>query len=262
MHKASEKSPLNCQVYVNDTSGPWLLLLHGLFGDGDNLAVVKRHFESKYNILSIDLPHHGRSSHQFSFSLNEWADAIATELMTRGIFELSVVGHSLGGKVAMMLARNARINIHHLVIVDIAPVSYSHRHQSVFAALKKVKLTTLKSRQEADYYLALELSDASTRQFLLKSLVKSTQGHFSWRFNLNGLVEAYSQLSYWTEASSPYTGSTVFIKGALSDYIVQEYQEAIKRQFPLAKAHVIANTGHWLHAEKPQSFLRVLDNIL
>jgi len=255
-------SPLYLNTTTHDEHAPWLLLIHGLFGDGDNLAVVKRHFAERYNIVSVDLPHHGRSAQSFSFSLREWALAIAQALVHQGIGEFSIVGHSLGGKVAMLMAQHSMLPVRHLVVVDIAPVAYNHRHQTVFTALANLDLMSLTSRQHADQQLSLRLTDLSTRQFLLKSLAKSEEGHYCWRFNLNGLMASYNLLSDWQEVSEPYMGNTWFIKGARSDYLVPDYQASIRRQFPNAKAHVIADAGHWLHAEKPQAFLRVLDNIL
>lgn len=258
----TSSSPLYINISSHDEHAPWLLLIHGLFGDGDNLAVVKRHFSNRYNVVSVDLPHHGRSAHNFSFSLYEWAQTIAQTLHHHGIGEVSIVGHSLGGKVAMLMAQHAMCPVRHLVVVDIAPVAYNHRHQTVFTALDRVELTSLTSRQHADQQLSLYITDLSTRQFLLKSLAKSDEGHYYWRFNLDGLMASYNSLSEWQEASTPYMGNTWFIKGARSDYLVPDYQANIRRQFPNAKAHVIADTGHWPHAEKPQVFLRVLDNIL
>ena len=133
---------LNYKLSKRDASSPWLILIHGLFGNADNLAVAKRHFESAFNIISVDLPDHGESPWTESFSMSAAADAIYDIMQSLNIEKSAVLGHSLGGKVAMKLALNHNENITHLIVADIAPVSYDHSHQAVFDGLNSVSLDT------------------------------------------------------------------------------------------------------------------------
>ncbi|EAR56254.1 hypothetical esterase/lipase ybfF [Photobacterium sp. SKA34] len=178
------------------------------------------------------------------------------------IDQFSVIGHSMGGKVAMALAALAPNNLEYLVVLDMAPLSYqANRHQNVFNGLQEVNKHTITKRSEAEHFLAQYVEDAGVRQFLLKSLAKHGE-HYQWRFNVDGIIANYNTIMDWQPAVEPFKGKTLFIKGQESDYIEPKYRDEIMRQFPQAKAHIVANTGHWLHAEKPETVTRIITNFL
>lgn len=230
---------------------PVVVLLHGLFGSSDNLSVIRRHLEQNYRVINIDLPDHGKSPRSVEFSFNDYAEKVILTLHNLDISNASIVGHSLGGKIAMWIAYLQPQLVERLIILDIAPVPYEPRHQSVLKGLKAVPLETLKSRKDADSILSTVIEDAGTRAFLLKSLYEDS-GSWHWRFNLELLARDYNILSDWPLIGQMiYSKETLFIKGEESDYILNDHQTIIVKQFPKAKAKLV-QAGHWLHAQKPQ----------
>ncbi|MFC4699217.1 alpha/beta fold hydrolase [Glaciecola siphonariae] len=243
---------------ANDTVGsslPALVLIHGLFGNSDNLSVIRRAFEHERIVISIDLPNHGKSLRTELFSFDDCASHI-TQLLRELAAPLQIasyvlVGHSLGGKVSMLVAKHAAELISKLVIMDIAPIEYSARHHNVFNGLNNVDLSLISSRSEAKTQLAEYVQDPGTQAFLLKSLFQDANGQWQWRFNLPLIVRDYALLSAWPLTGLCYAGPTLFIKGAESDYILPKHQATIVEQFPNASAKIV-QAGHWLHAQKPQ----------
>ncbi len=238
-----------------------IILIHGLFGSGDNLDLISRALKDKYKVINVDLRNHGLSPHSDQFTYQQMAQDVLDMIDELSIDHFAVIGHSMGGKVAMSLTELASDRIDHLVVLDISPVAYSeHRHQNVFAGLREVSKHIILNRKEAEQYLALHVQDPGVRQFLLKSLTKTENG-YQWRFNVEGLIANYQTIMGWYDIT-PFTGKTLFMKGQDSEYITPDYREAIMRQFPNAKAHLVANTGHWLHAEKPETVNRVIEQFL
>lgn len=253
---------LHYKTHIHAADAPWLILIHGLFGSADNLAVIRRHFESTHNIISVDLPNHGLSPWVDSFNFNDSVTGLIAILDSHGIKKTAVLGHSLGGKVAMQLALAHGERVSHLLVADIAPVAYEHRHQSVFDGLNAVELSTITGRKDAELAMAAHIQEAGVRQFLLKSLYQNDQKQWLWRFNVRGLIESYPHIIDWPQTNQQFNGITYFIKGGQSDYITAQHREAIAQYFPNAKAHIIEGTGHWLHAEKPTAFNAIVSKIL
>lgn len=248
--------------YQVEGDGKTIILIHGLFGSAANLGLLARSLKNNYKVISVDLRNHGLSPHSDHFTYQEMAQDVLNVIKHLGIDQFSVIGHSMGGKVAMALAALAPNQLEHLVVLDMAPVSYqAHRHQNVFNGLQEVNKHTITKRSEAEQFLAQHVEDAGVRQFLLKSLAKQGE-HYQWRFNVDGIIANYSTIMGWQPAVEPFKGKTLFIKGQESDYIMPEYRDEIMRQFPQAKAHMVANTGHWLHAEKPETVTRIIRNFL
>ncbi|PSW07487.1 alpha/beta fold hydrolase [Photobacterium lipolyticum] len=243
--------------YRVEGQGDTIILIHGLFGSSDNLGLLARTLKDNYKVISIDLRNHGKSPHTQTFTYHEMANDILTVVEQLDIELFSVIGHSMGGKVAMALTALAAARMNHLIVLDIAPVHYLvHRHQNVFAGLREVANRTVSNRSEAETYLAQHIIEPGVRQFLLKSFAKS-ENVYRWRFNVEGLIANYDTIMGWDELP-PFQGKTLFIKGQGSEYILPEHREAITKQFPQAKAHMVANTGHWLHAEKPETVNRII----
>lgn len=241
---------------------PWLVLIHGLFGNLDNLAVIKRHFSQQYNVLSIDLPDHGKSDRAPVFSLPHTVAELNKVLLHVGAREYHLLGHSLGGKAAMLYALHYPEHIASLIVADIAPVSYPARHTDIIAGLKAVDLEQITQRKQADSELAKYVDNPGVRQFLLKSLYQNAQQQWQWRFNIKGLSEAYDNIRDWPDNTLQFNKPTLFIKGSESDYIQSDYKAAIGKHFPRARAHIIEGTGHWLHAEKPAAFNNIVEGFL
>jgi esterase len=237
------------------------VLLHGLFGSLDNLSMLRRELEGNFQILSVDLPDHGKSQFTQSFSYQNYAQLLLTLLDELDIRRPSLVGHSMGGKVAMTMALANPRSIASLVLLDIAPVAYQPRHTNVFEGLNSVELTTLLDRKEADHVLASKIEEQGVRQFLLKSLYQADKG-WHWRFNIELLYRDYSELSAAIVASQPYQNPTLFIKGERSDYLKAEYRDAVLELFPNSISKVVGGVGHWLHAEKPAICGRIITDFL
>ncbi|MDD1792948.1 alpha/beta fold hydrolase [Enterovibrio sp. ZSDZ42] len=248
--------------YKIQGEGRPLLLIHGLFGSLDNLGGLARVLAEHYTVYQVDLPNHGQSPRSQSVDYISQANAVKDFMTQQGLDRASVVGHSMGGKVAMMLAISHPEMIDQLVVMDIAPVAYQERrHDAVLAGLNASMRSPITSRKAAEAILSDHILEPGVRQFLLKSLAKQDNGEFEWRFNVDALERNYDDITGWP-ASGHYHGDTLFLKGADSDYISAAHREEIERQFPQAKAHVIANTGHWLHAEKPDAVARVITRFL
>lgn len=253
---------LNYKISSSLPNKPYVILIHGLFGDADNLAGIRRHLESEFNMISVDLPNHGDSPHCQNFSIDLCVNSILEILKQEGIESAIWLGHSLGGKVAMTAALRHPEYCSTLIVVDIAPVDYADNHSHIFAALQQIDLESITSRASADKQLSLSIPEPGIRAFLLKSLVRNDD-QWMWKFNLSGLNTDYRQVRGWTQVSNAdYDGPTLFIKGSQSDYINATYQATIRELFPKAKAHIIEGAGHWPHAEKPAIFNRVVDKFL
>jgi esterase len=243
-------SPIHHRIDTDDVNKPWLLVLHGLFGSLSNLSVLTKQLTQDFQVLSADLPDHGKSDFSTNANFVEYAQSINHLLTQLDISCVSIVGHSLGGKVAMQLALLRPEMVTHLVVLDIAPVQYQAQHNQVFNGLNNINLLTLTHRQEADIILSEYVDEASTRQFLLKSLYLKDK-KWCWRFNLHQLHSDYSELSKAVRSDNHFLGPTLFIKGELSDYLLVEHKPAILALFPNSQWKMIGGVGHWLHAEKP-----------
>ncbi|WP_375753152.1 alpha/beta fold hydrolase [Vibrio sp. HN007] len=247
--------------YKLQGEGPNVLLIHGLFGNLDNLGLIARDLINDYQVLSVDLRNHGLSFHSNSHTYQEMADDIHQLISHLGLSELHVVGHSMGGKVAMRFAADHSELCKSLIVMDMAPVAYKHRkHDNVFDGLQAVIEGTPTNRSEAMKLMAQHIEMDGVRQFLGKSLF-SNDGYLQWRFNVPSILDNYWNILGWETIDNCET-PTLFLKGANSDYLTQEHQSEVQRQFSNAKAHVIANTGHWLHAEKPSEVIRAIRRFL
>lgn len=236
--------------------GEPVVLIHGLFGSLENLGAVARVLAEDFTVYSLDLPNHGRSSHADSMSLQSMSDEIASWMDQVRLSNAHFFGHSLGGKAAMEVALNDSDRVNKLVVADIAPVKYPPHHNAVFEGLLAVRPEELTSRTEADKILEEHVPEIAVRSFLLKNLVKTPEG-FSWRMNLPVIHREYEDLITGNREGS-FSGPTLFLKGGNSDYIQEQHREAIVSRFPAVELKVVANTGHWLHAEKPDVVSKIV----
>ena len=237
-------------------NGPNVVLLHGLFGQGSNLASIARALCEEFTVYSLDLPDHGRSFWSERASIQGYAQAVASWMTEQQLPNAHVVGHSLGGKVAMQLALTEPDRVRKLVVADIAPLAYAPSHQSVLKGLANVALQNCSSRRDAADILRETVDDEAVVQFLLLSLKRDEGNVFRCQLNREGLSEAYARLSEALHADGPFAGDTLFLRGALSDYVKAEHERHIARLFPHYRLETIDNAGHWLHAEQAQCFNR------
>jgi esterase len=238
-------------------SGQPVILIHGLFGNLDNLGRLARHLSERFDVISIDLPNHGLSPHIPSVDYPTLSLSIYEFVESLHLTNVHVVGHSMGGKVAMQLAIDYPHLVKSLTVADIAPVLYTDRHANVFSALNAIDISTLTSRTQALEIVTSHNIDAGTAQFLLKNLAKNENGFF-WRCSIENLQQSYPQIIAGLSGENSFNGSTLFIKGENSDYINAQHRPAIMQYFPQANAKIIQGTGHWLHAEKPASFNKIV----
>lgn len=235
-------------------AGPPVVLLHGLFGAGGNLRALARSLQDQYEVFSLDLPNHGRSAWLEKPDLPTMANCLRQWMDAQGMTRAQVVGHSLGGKVAMQLALQHPERVSALVVADISPVAYEAHHDAVFIALKAVAEQNCASRSEAITVMASHLKESVVIDFLSTSLKRDAEGYYRWRFDLQGISDAYPALLAAPEGLKSYSGPTLFVKGGESDYIQDQHWPNIQVLFPSASIKIMSGCGHWLHIEKPQLF--------
>lgn len=216
----------------------------------ENLGALARPLAEFYTVHSLDLPNHGRSLHTLQTDLPSMATAVADWLDAQGIQSASIVGHSLGGKTAMELALKLPDRVNNLVVIDIAPVLYPPHHNSVFKGLARVNPGEINSRSDAESLMLEHVPEVAIRSFLLKNLLKHGEG-FRWRMNLPVIARDYPALIA-ANRNGVFQSPALFIKGGNSDYLMPEHKEEIMGRFPNAQLKIIPDTGHWLHAEKPE----------
>lgn len=233
-------------------SRPPLLIVHGLFGSARNWGVIAKRMAADRDVVTVDLRNHGESPHMPSHSYPDLAADLA-EVITAYGGKADIVGHSMGGKAAMVLALTQPTLVKRLIIADIAPVAYGHDQSHHIASMRGLDLTRLTTRSEADRRLTQTLDDPALRAFFLQSLDLKTQPP-RWRLNLNVLEAEMPKIVGWPGTTGEFRGPTLFLAGADSGYIKPEYRGTIRQLFPNARFAKIPGAGHWLHADKPREF--------
>ncbi len=244
-------------------AGPPVAILHGLFGSARNWRSIAQQLAPGHRVLAFDLRNHGASP---------WADGMAYSVMVedlrasfhnRGINRLDLLGHSMGGKVAMMMALLYPDEIARLAIIDIAPVPNPPTLLAYVRAMRKIDLHGVTRRSEVDAQLIGAVPDQAERAFLLQNLLIG-DGEARWRLNLDAIERGFSQISGFPEvpAGCSYEGPTLFVAGARSNYILPGHEPVIRQLFPRARITRIEGAGHWVHAEQPQAFLQIVGPFL
>ena len=240
-------------------SGEPIILLHGLFGSSRNWRSFARRLQANFRVITADLRNHGASPHAEDMDYDDMADDVSALLDKLKLNQATLIGHSMGGKVAMVLTLRSPRRIKRLLAIDIAPVSYKHSFDPIVRAMKALPVDCLSSRAQADRQLSAWIQDTVLRQFLLQNLVSTHEG-FKWRVHLNAISSNSNAIVGFPEFNlgTRYHGPVCFIGGADSDYITAEYHDPISRYFPNACLHLIPDAGHWLHVEQPDRFLDVV----
>lgn len=240
---------------------PPLVVIHGLFGNADNWHSIAQKWAENFTVYCLDLPNHGQSSTLDPVSFPAMAEAINKWLEENQLDSIFLLGHSLGGKVAMQMTSDYPGKIAKLIVADIAPVDYQPSHTEIFKGLQEINRQKPASRKAADELLAQYESNMGVRQFLLKNLKRTEQGHVI-DLGIEQLLAGYETILRKPDLKDGLTTPTLFIKGEHSDYILPKYQEASLQHFPNASVKVIPETGHWLHAEKPTTFASLVKRFL
>jgi esterase len=237
-------------------SGTPLVILHGVFGSGRNWATVAQHLAASRRVLALDARNHGASPWANTMSYPEMAEDLVAFIAERGLGRPALLGHSMGGKTAMLQALLRPDAIERLVVVDVAPVIYRPTLQAYARAMLDIPLDGVTRRAEVDRQLAAVIPDTAERAFLLQNLVLE-DGRARWRLNLPVIERSMPVLSSFPElpAGAAFTGPTLFIAGERSSYLRPEHHPAIERRFPNARIVTIAEAGHWVHAERREAFL-------
>ena len=238
---------LNKIIQGSPTNNHPLLIAHGLFGSARNWGVISKRLSDTRQVTTVDMRNHGESPHH---PTNSYPD-MAADLSETISEETDILGHSMGGKAVMTLALTHPERLRRIVIADIAPVSYRHTQQHLIDAMRRIDLTKIETRRDADTQLS-EYEDApGVRAFLLQSLdVKARR----WRLNLDVLEAEMSKIIGFPDLDGQFSGPALFLSGAESDYVLPEHRARIKSLFPKARFAKIPDAGHWLHADKPREF--------
>jgi esterase len=240
-----------------------LLVLHGLFGAALNWRHICQSLSPDREVYALDLRNHGRSPHAASMTFVHMARDVVEFMDERQLPACVIMGHSLGGKVAMQAALERPEQLSRLIVADIAPKRYPPRHDDIFEAVDTINRTVISSRQQADELVKLILPDQATRLFLLTNLRRDEDGKFGWRVNMDAIRGNYEIISGPpTVMGAHYDKPALFIRGDRSPYIKDADWPEIRRSFPQAELQTIENSGHWVHIEQPEAFLEIVKNFL
>lgn len=235
--------------------GKPFVIMHGFLGMSDNWKTLGTQYAADgYQVHMLDLRNHGRSLHSDEFNYEVMANDVYEYCQENNLEKIDLLGHSMGGKVAMFFAVKYPEKINKLIVADIGPKYYRPHHQDILAGLNAIDFTQKPERAEVEEILKVYIEDFGTRQFLMKSLYWKEPGQLAFRFNLEVFNKEIENIGEALKEESVFDKPTLFLKGENSNYIKDEDYEAIKRQFPKAQFEVIANAGHWLHAENPKDF--------
>jgi pimeloyl-ACP methyl ester carboxylesterase len=256
---------LNCRLFGHAAGGrPDLVLLHGLFGSSANWQSIARRFETERRVIVPDLRNHGRSPHGDVVDYPSMAGDVRALLAGLDAERPWIVGHSMGGKVAMRLALEHPEAVAGLMVVDIAPVAYPNRFGAILQAMADLPLDRIGRRSEADALLAAAVPGAAIRAYLLQNLDRDPEGRWRWRLNVAALRAGIEDIMDFPEPppGARYAGPTRFVYGGDSDYLQPEHAGVIRRWFPNATSTGIPNAGHWVYADRPSAFAGVLRSFL
>jgi len=235
--------------------GQAIIILHGFLGMGDNWKTLGKQFsEQGFQVHLVDQRNHGRSFHDNSFNYEVLAQDLKRYCDAHQLNQFVLLGHSMGGKTAMLFAAMYPERVSKLIVADISPRFYPVHHDAILEGLTTLNFETLQTRKEAEEVLSNFVSDFGTRQFLLKNLYWVDKGELGLRVNLTVLKENVEEVGEELPSYLKFEGDTLFLRGDRSEYIGVNDEDLIKMQFPNSIIHTVSNAGHWLHAENPKEF--------
>jgi pimeloyl-ACP methyl ester carboxylesterase len=241
---------LNTLLNDSDGNAPPVLIVHGLYGSARNWGVIAKRLSDRGPVLAVDMRNHGDSFWSDSHSYEDMANDLAQVIEAQGA-PMDVVGHSMGGKAAMVLALTRPDLVSRLLVADIAPVTYSHSQMQFIEAMRSVDLSSVEKRSDASAQLAKHIEDLTLQAFFTQSLDLKAK---RWKLNLDTLANEMPKILGFPDVSGAYEKPTLFLTGANSDYVTPEHRPKTRTLFPRARFAKIPNAGHWLHADKPRDF--------
>jgi pimeloyl-ACP methyl ester carboxylesterase len=249
-------------AYSEYGRGQPLIIIHGLFGSSSNWRSIARRLAGDFHVYTVDLRNHGRSPWRDDMSYHALAMDIANFITTHNLHGSHVMGHSLGGKTAMVLALQYPDVMQRLAILDIAPVTYAHTQLGYINAMQALNLSAVTRRTDADAALRESVPDTIVRQFLLQNLVQNGS-HFEWRINLDALANYMDEMiAFPTFAPNQFRGPTLLLYGMDSDYVLPEHHNIIHGYFPMTQIVGTEHTGHWLHVQQPNAVVHAIGQFL
>ncbi len=237
--------------------GTPLIILHGLFGSSDNWYSLAKVFAEHFTVYLVDQRNHGQSPHSDEMNYTLLAEDLKDFIAEHSIRQPVILGHSMGGKTAMNFAVKYPNQLSKLIVVDIVPKYYPVHHDAILEGLKAIPLATLASRNESDAILSKYVPEPDVRQFLLKNLSRLPAGGFEWKINVGAIDRNIEKMGEGMIYSGKYDGPSLFIKGKKSNYYSEGDEALIKTIFPKAEFAVL-DTGHWVQAEKPEEFSKLV----
>lgn len=238
-------------------SGSPIIILHGLFGMLDNWVSIAKQLSDTYRIYLIDQRNHGRSFHSSEFDYSLLADDLTCWMDHVGLDTAHIVGHSMGGKVAMQFAQNYPNRCQSLMVLDIAPRGYEDGHSLLFDAILSLDLSQVGKRSDADQLLSSKVPDWGVRQFLLKNLSRADHNQWEWRANFPILKDNYHHISGAIDYKQTLSLPTLLVRGARSGYVLDSDLDDLRHYFSEAKM-VDVDAGHWIHAEKKVEMIEII----
>ena len=229
-----------------------LLILHGLFGNSDNWLPSAKHLAGDYRVYLLDMRNHGKSPHDQVFNLVSMVEDIYEFITDLGIRKVSLIGHSMGGLVAMNFAFEYSHRVQRMAIIDIAPRAYPVMHDDILTHLQNIDLRMIKTRHDADLQLADHIPSRRVRQFLLKNLYRQDDSRFAWRLNLPVIAQQLSEIRKGILNPHRISVPVLFIRGGLSDYVREEDRSRISDLFSDYKIETIDRASHWVHSDAPE----------
>jgi pimeloyl-ACP methyl ester carboxylesterase len=246
-------------------TGSRIVFCHGLFGQGKNWTRIAKELSAAHRVTLVDMPDHGRSAWTDRFDYVAAADRVAGLLAADD--PVALVGHSMGGKIAMLLALRHPEVVARLAVVDVSPVPYPHAEEFAryIAAMQAIDLAALERRGDADAALVDAVPNPVVRSFLLQNL-RHHDGEWQWQPNLDLLARDPDAITAWPadrlDGAAPYDGPVLWVAGADSPYVREDYQPAMERWFPRVRRVTVKGAGHWVHSEQPEVFTEVLRRFL
>lgn len=231
-----------------------LVIIHGLLGSADNWRSHLKVWQRTRRVIALDLRNHGRSPHAEGMRYATMVGDVIALLDKLSVERAHVLGHSMGGKVAISLARLAPERVASLIVADIAPVAYEHGHDDVFAALDNVREGQPKNRREADELLGEHVGSRPTRLFLATNLVRNDDNVMALRVGLDEIKRGYSDIIGVPDGEQPYDGPSLVLRGGDSHYVTDDMLPTLREVLPRARVVTLKNAGHWLHADQPDAF--------
>jgi esterase len=248
--------------YQLQGQGSPLIILHGFLGSLDNWRTVSRRLSDSYKVYSVDLRNHGESPHSDLMNYPIMAEDLLEFLDEHNLPEANLLGHSMGGKVAMQLATGYPDRVSKLIVVDIAPKAYPPFQRPLLEALRSLDLKRFKSFGEIEAALASEVHDVTTRRFLIKNLARDPSIGFRWKIDLAAIIKNYEELAKSIVARSKFNKPACFIRAGRSKYMQNDDAATILEIFPHAKIIAIPDAGHWVHVDAPEEFLKIVNDFL